>query len=203
VTYEVKFFIQDYGDLEDIRDRFMTRVWYAAQRHGLSIPFPIRTLYHFNGPTTEAKQTTQRLANSLQSIPSFVPLDQHPDAFSQDILLQHFGSGEDVMRQGEMSDALYIIVSGQAQLRVSDRQGQEREVLTLHTGEFFGMITLLSGEPSAVSIMALGDLEVMRLSSLVVNQMIERQPSFSRELSQALEIRRHAIQAVMDTAGNA
>ncbi|MFN9857251.1 MAG: mechanosensitive ion channel family protein, partial [Pseudanabaena sp.] len=46
ITYEVKFFIADYGELEEIRDRFMSRLWYAAQRNSLTIPFPIRTLYH-------------------------------------------------------------------------------------------------------------------------------------------------------------
>lgn len=197
VSYAVKFFVQDYGDLEDIRDRFMTRIWYAAQRHGLSIPFPIRTLYHFNGPIAEAKQTTQRFTNSLQSIPSFVPLDPQanaqPDA--QAMQLQHFGSGERVMRQGDVSAALYIIISGQARFTTRDAQGQDREVLTLKAGEFFGMITLFSGEPSSVSITALEDLEVMRLTAAVVNQMIERQPSFAREISQVLEIRRRAIQA--------
>jgi small-conductance mechanosensitive channel len=197
VNYAVKFFIQDYGDLEDIRDRFMTRIWYAAQRHGLSIPFPIRTLYHFNGPTAEAKQTTQRLHNSLQSIPAFVPLDAQAPA--QAMRLQHFGAGERVLRQGEISAALYIIISGQARFTALDPQGQDREVLTLKAGEFFGMITLFSGEPSTVSITALEDLEVMRLSATVVNQMIERQPSFAREISQVLEIRRRAIQTVTDT----
>jgi small-conductance mechanosensitive channel len=201
VNYEVKFFIQDYGELEEIRDRFITRIWYAAQRNGLSIPFPIRTLYHFNGPTTQAKQTSQRFANSLQSIPSFVPLDPPSDAptDSQAMQLQHFGAGEKVLRQGDVSAALYIIISGQAKFSAIDAQGDDREVLTLKSGEFFGMITLFSGEPSAVSITALEDLEVMRLAAHVVNQMIERQPSFAREISQVLEIRRRAIQAVTES----
>jgi small-conductance mechanosensitive channel len=201
IIYEVKFFIEDYGDLEEIRDRFMTRVWYAAQRHGLSIPFPVRTLYHFDGPTTQNQRTTQRFSDSLRSIPSFVPIDKQPtdQSPSPDMLLQHFGTGEKVMCQGEMSDALYIIISGQARLTVADASGTEREVLMLKTGEFFGMITLFSGEPSAMSVTALGDLEVMRLSATVVNQMIERQPSFARELSQVLEIRRRAIQSAMDS----
>jgi small-conductance mechanosensitive channel len=199
VNYEVKFFIQDYGEVEEIRDRFITRIWYAAQRNGLSIPFPIRTLYHFNGPSTQTKQATQRFANSLQSIPAFVPLDP-PDAstdqqsIGQSMQLQHFGAGEKVLRQGEVSAALYIIISGQAKFSAIDPQGQEREVLTLKSGEFFGMVTLFSGEPSTVSITALEDLEVMRLAAHVVNQMIERQPSFAREISQVLEIRRRAIQ---------
>ncbi len=198
VTYEVKFFIQDYGELEEIRDRFMTRVWYAAKRSGLSIPFPIRTLYHFHGPTTQAKATSKHLEESLQSIPAFVPLEQEPNFqhSPEDMALQHFGTGEQVMRQGDLSHALYIIISGRARLATRNYHGEEQEVLSLKAGEFFGMVTLFSGEPSAVSITAIEDLEVMRLSAGVVNQMIERQPRFAREISQVLENRRRAIHAV-------
>jgi CRP-like cAMP-binding protein len=85
-------------------------------------------------------------------------------------------------------------------MTVLNRSGIEHEVLILKTGEFFGMITLFSGEPSVMSVTALGDLEVMRLSATVVNQMIDRQPTFARELSQVLEIRRRAMQSVMESS---
>jgi small-conductance mechanosensitive channel len=198
VTYEVKMFIQDYGNVEEIRDRFMTRVWYAAQRNNLSIPFPIRTVYHFNGPTTQAKGLSKKVSDSLQSIPAFVPLEEevHGPNLSQGIALQHFGAGEQVVRQGDAGHALYIVVSGQAILSVLDDLNREHEVLPLKAGEFFGEMALFSGEPSPVSVMATDDLEVMMISSSVVNQMIERQPSFAREIGQILEIRRRAIQAV-------
>ncbi|MBW4663989.1 MAG: mechanosensitive ion channel family protein [Chroococcus sp. CMT-3BRIN-NPC107] len=75
ITYEVKFFIEDYGDLEEIRDRFMSRVWYAAQRNNLTIPFAIRTLYNFHGPTSRNEGTSKKFTESLQSIPAFVPLN--------------------------------------------------------------------------------------------------------------------------------
>lgn len=199
VTYEVKFFIQDYGEVEEIRDRFMTRVWYAAQRNNLSIPFPIRTLYHFHGPTSQAKGLSKKVADSLQSIPAFVPLDREEgngQGLSQGIALQHFGMGERVVRQGDSGNALYIIISGQAMLLVIDDLNREQEVLPLKAGEFFGEMALFSGEPSPVSVVATDDLEVMMISSNVVNQMIERQPSFAREIGQILEIRRRATQGV-------
>lgn len=204
ITYEVKFFIKDYGDLEEIRDRFMTRVWYAAQRNQLSIPFPIRTLYHFHGPTTQNKDSSKKFAESLQSIPAFVPLDKQTENLqtsSQQIMLQHFGSGEKVLRQGDLGNSLYIIVSGKASLTTPDLWGHEQEVLALKAGDFFGITTLFSGEPSDVSVTAIDDLEVMMIAATVVNQMIERQPSFAREISQVLEIRRRAIQAVKQTEG--
>jgi small-conductance mechanosensitive channel len=196
VTYEVKFFICDYGDLENIRDRFMTRVWYAAQRNNLSIPFPIRTLYHFHGPTTQAKDISRKFTESLQSLPSFVPLDKEQErlqAPTGGIVLQHFATGEKVIRQGTVGNALYIIVSGQALMLTRDGQGIEHEVLPLKAGEFFGEMSLFSGEPSLISVAAVSDLEVMRMTAAVVNQMIDRQPSFAREIGQILEIRRQAI----------
>lgn len=196
VTYEVKFFIEDYGDLEAIRDRFMSRVWYAAQRNSLTIPFPIRTLYHFHGPTTAAQGNSKKLADSLQSVPAFVPLSQDDalESLSQRVSLQHFGAGEQVVRQGTANNALYIIISGQAVMTTRDDRGIVHEVLRLKAGEFFGEMTLFSSDSSPTSITALEDLEVMLLPAPVVNQMIERQPSFAREISQILELRRRAVQ---------
>lgn len=199
VTYEVKFFIRDYGELEDVRDRFMTRVWYAAQRNNLTIPFPIRTVYHFHGPTTEAKTVSKKFTDSLSSLPAFVPLDKAQENLqvsSEGINLQHFAAGETVVRQGYTGDALYIIVSGHAVMTTSDAAGHEVEVLPLKGGEFFGEMALFSGEPSIVSVTAVEDLEVMMIDATVVNQMIDRQPSFAREIGQILEIRRRTIQEV-------
>jgi small-conductance mechanosensitive channel len=200
ITYEVKFFIQDYGELEEIRDRFMTRVWYASQRNNLTIPFPIRTLYHFHGP--KAQDTSKKFADSLQSIPASVPFSQE-QALSQGMALHHFGASEKVLRQGISSDSLYIIISGQAVMTVKDDLEQDQEVLRLSVGEFFGAMALFSGEASIVTVTAVEDLEVMKLDSTVVNQMIERQPSFAREIGQILEIRRRAIAAVKRRDGSA
>ena len=196
VTYEVKFFIEDYGDLEEIRDRFMSRVWYAAQRNSLTIPFPIRTLYHFHGPTTAAKGDSKKLADSLQSVPAFVPLEQSDtlEGLSQSVSLQHFGTGEQVVRQGLPNNALFIVISGQAVMTTQDENGQDHEVLRLTVGEFFGEMTLFSSDSSPTSITALEDLEVMLLPAPVVSEMIDRQPSFAREISQILELRRRAVQ---------
>ncbi len=83
----------------------------------------------------------------------------------------------------------------------SDQQGIEREILPLKVGEFFGEMALFSGETSPVAIAAVGDLEVMTLSLNVINQMIERQPSFAREIGQILEIRRRAIAAIKKNNG--
>ncbi|WP_411871186.1 mechanosensitive ion channel domain-containing protein [Vulcanococcus limneticus] len=197
VSYEVKFFIRDYGEIEQIRERFMTRVWYAAKRNNLSIPFPIRTVYNFHGPTSQQKGLAKKFSESLQAIPSYVPINREESSLtpaSSGIALQHFAAGEKVIRQGQLGHDLYIIVAGQALMSRRDGSGEELELLSLRSGEFFGEMSLFSGEPSAVTIAASNDLEVMKISATVVNQMIDRQPSFAREIGQILESRRLTIQ---------
>jgi small-conductance mechanosensitive channel len=197
VSYEVKFFIRDYGDVERIRERFMTRVWYAAKRNNLTIPFPIRTVYNFHGPSSQQKGIDKKFSESLQAIPAFVPINREYDSMApatSGIALQHFTAGEKVIRQGQVGQALYIIVAGLALMSRRDFDGHEREILSLRNGEFFGEMSLFSGEPSMVTVVASNDLEVMKISAATVHQMIDRQPSFAREIGQILEIRRAAIQ---------
>jgi small-conductance mechanosensitive channel len=197
VTYEVKFFIRDYSEIEQIRERFMTRVWYAAKRNNLSIPFPIRTLYHFHGPTSQQNRIAKKFSESLQAIPAYVPINRDEGGTTtatSGIALQHFAAGEKVIRQGRLDHELYIIVTGQALMSARLETGEEVEFMLLRNGEFFGEMSLFSGEPSTVTITANSDLEVMKISADVVNHMIDRQPSFAREIGQILEIRRLAIQ---------
>jgi signal-transduction protein with cAMP-binding, CBS, and nucleotidyltransferase domain len=130
--------------------------------------------------------------------------------------LQHFGGGEKVIRQGHDSNYLciailnqlpdqiglkalrsnkpilnlisdcYIIIYGKAAMTV---------IRSLQTAKFFGKMTLFASEVSTVLYKASQYLEVVTLSATVVNQMIERQPSFAREISRILETRRAAVRS--------
>ena len=44
VLYEIKFWLEDESRYNDIVDGIRTNVWYAAKRHGIRIPFPVRTV---------------------------------------------------------------------------------------------------------------------------------------------------------------
>ena len=44
IRYRVKYWLADYGRSEQIHARVVSGLWYAMRRHGIEIPFPIRTL---------------------------------------------------------------------------------------------------------------------------------------------------------------
>jgi len=101
-----------------------------------------------------------------------------------------------VIKQGAENNSLYIVVAGSAMMMVRDAIGNSHEMLMVKNGEFFGEMTLFSGETSPISVTAVEDLEVMMISAEAVNQMIDRQPNFAREISQILETRRRVVNTI-------
>ncbi|MGI9173700.1 MAG: hypothetical protein ACR2GR_00065 [Rhodothermales bacterium] len=98
INYEVMYWMQGVDRRYDIRERFMTRIWYAAQRNQLNIPFPIRTLYHADGG--EADSAQEALDRDMAAVPLFgqdLGGDGGLDSLAQEATLQHFGVGERVL----------------------------------------------------------------------------------------------------------
>ncbi|EGJ30868.1 MULTISPECIES: mechanosensitive ion channel family protein [Moorena] len=198
-NYEVKFSIEDYKDAPRIREQLMTRIWYAAQRNNLGPTIPIYRLRKLDSDPNQADSTLTKFTESLKSMPVFVPVakqQKNLENLSKGAVLQHFGVGETVIRQGDPGHALYIIIAGKAVLNLKDSYGEQQEVMTLSSGEFFGEMALFSGKPSSVSVTVVEDLQTIALYSDLVNQMIESTPSLAREIGQIIEARRKAIDEV-------
>ena len=140
----------------------MTQIWYAASRNGLTIPFPIRTVYKTEMPTVEHEDLARDTRKAIESVPVFIPLDaEELESLSRDATLQTYARGEQIVRQGEAGDALYVIRSGRARVTVRGDDGQERDVAHLERGEYFGEMSLLTGEPRTASVLADEDLSVL------------------------------------------
>ena len=66
-----------------------------------------------------------------------------------------------IVRAGEKSDALYIIVSGKAKVVIEDERGREATLATLGSGEIFGELSFIDEKPRSASIVGLEHCEVL------------------------------------------
>ena len=62
---------------------------------------------------------------------------------SRGLQREHFEPGQDVFRQGELGDRIYIILSGEADV-VREDNGGSRRLARLGPGEFFGEMAILN-----------------------------------------------------------
>lgn len=69
-----------------------------------------------------------------------------------------------MLRAGEKTDALYIILSGRAKVVIDDGDGREVTLTTIGPSEFFGEMSLIDEKPRSASVEALEACEVLYIS---------------------------------------
>ncbi len=197
IEYTVRYFIDDYERQLEINDEFMTRIWYAAKRHGLTIPFPTQVEYSVEPPSRG--ESREGLAAALTQVPVFVPLaPEELESLSHTCGRLEFGRGERIVHQGDPGDAMYIVLEGTAIVTIQDTNEAEREVARLSRGEFFGEMALLTGEPRSASVTAVDDLVVLVVKKSSLQSILARRPGLAQEMAEIVESRRLGLRAVRD-----
>ena len=200
VMYRAVFRVDHPLNKFKVRDVFMTRVWYAAQRAGINIPFPIRTVHHFDGDKLNpdrVPETVREVAGNLFA--SGTVTEQQLDEWAKGATLRHFGDGEVAISQGNTGSNLYVILAGEALVLhvAATKNGAEpsepHELYTLGRGDFFGEVTLFSNSRSPYTVCANGDLQTLALSADTVNRMIENRPSLAVQIGRMIDTRRKEI----------
>lgn len=198
IEYQVRYFIDDYARQMEINDEFMTHVWYAARRGGLTIPFPTQTTYEYR-PELPVRAAEQPFAEVLARIPLFAPLAADELlTLAQGGRRLDFGRGELVVRQGEPGDALYVVLAGTAVVTTRGNDGAEVEVARLAQAECFGEMALLTGEARSASVGALDDLRLLEIRKAALQAVLVRRPALVQEMAEIVEVRRLGLRAVQE-----
>ena len=195
IGYYVRLYLSDYDRVPQIRDEFTTRVWYAAERNNLNIPFPIRTLYH-NPPTkTNQSAVVAGYMEQIKDLPSFASVDRETIALlAQSASDRYFGAGEQAITQGTESEEFYAIVRGKAVVTINpENSPRDIEIIELSAGDFFGESALSGRNISSVTVTALTDLELIVLPIEEVQQALEQSTRLRQEIGTVMESRRRAI----------
>lgn len=93
---------------------------------------------------------------------------------------EYFAEGQRILRQGFSGSNLYVIVSGEAAVRID---GTQRAVLS--RGDFFGEISVLLGEPPAADVVALRPLRCLALPGREVEHFLVSYPTVAYRMLQA------------------
>jgi CRP-like cAMP-binding protein len=101
---------------------------------------------------------------SLVSQPLFGDLSQSEAALlGLFVQRESAETGQVIVRQGDEGDALFLIESGEVEVRARDDEGQETTIAKLGPGHYFGEIALVTGGPRNADVVALTPLTLLRL----------------------------------------
>lgn len=194
ITYELKFWIENYRMYNQIEDEVHTRIWYAFRRNGIHIPFPIRNIYMRSLKKEEEeisreKDVAERLA-AMRPVEILRPLsDEELLTLAKKIGTHFYGRGEVLVRQGNAGDSFFIIASGRVAVSVRDNKGQSMTIAQLEEGDFFGEGSLLTGEPRTATITTTEDTKVIIIDKSSFADILTQNPQIAEKLSEILEKR--------------
>jgi small-conductance mechanosensitive channel/CRP-like cAMP-binding protein len=202
VVYTVRFWVNEFARTAEIEGEALTRIWYAAQREGLEIPFPIRTLLMKTDESekrdAEAKTERKRRIELLDGMDLFDALERSDKEILADgIRKVPFAAGQAIIEQGAAGTSMYIIIKGE--VRVSLAHGNaRRDLATLTAGQFFGEMSMLTGEVRAATCWAVGDVDCYVVDHEAMSRVLSASPNIAEELAQTLVDRQSAVSKEAD-----
>jgi len=201
ISYKVMFMAKDFMSTYQARSDFKTRLYYSAQRRGLSLsPYPTNHIYHASINEPKLEQTHEEITEYFQSLPYFTSLSiKVLDRLALDSTIEYYGKEEQIIQEGEFVGGLYIIQNGHAKLTIKDINGIPQEVARIANGDFFGESVFMSDKPSALSISALDDLKVIRIEADTAANLLVDNRKFAKQIDDCLDERRSVIQRVRGT----
>src|SRR5690349_25084504 len=106
--------------------------------------------------TPERAITVKTDIDMLQTIPLFRDLpEDHLQELLKLLVERSFNSGDEITQMDQSDDAFYIVESGQVQLSLHDAEGRNVPLDVVNSGEFFGEVAMVTGEPRQVSAKAI------------------------------------------------
>lgn len=212
-SYAARYWLTDLAKDDPTDSLVRCRIYFALQRASIPLSVPALTAFVEERDQERAKlhherEIAQRLgALNLAQVELFREMnDEERRKLAERLSFAPFMKGELMTRQGAEAHWLYILTKGSAEVIVSTDAGVHKTVATLHAGDFFGEMSLLTGEPRSASLKALEESECYRLDRQAFADILHGRPEIAHYLSALLARRKVEIEAVrydLDAAGRA
>ena len=204
VTYELRVFIGDYENLTQIRNELMTRVWYAAQRNRITIPYPITTLYKTEVPYAPTQTSNgAQVVSVLRANELFRDLsDGEAAKLAAEVQLERYAAGETIIREGSEGDCFYILVDGRCSVVVDAVGGEEVSVASIERGSVIGEMSLLAGTPRSATVIASSDVCVARIGKEALSHLLSQRKELLKTFAHYAAGRSKEIDAAKLQAGD-
>ncbi|HOW44761.1 MAG TPA: mechanosensitive ion channel family protein [Candidatus Aminicenantes bacterium] len=180
LNYTAKFWVDDYERHAPIASDARRRIWYAFRRGGIEIPFPKRDVTM----KTERAAGLPRgeLEAGLRRNGVLAALgDAEFQALLPGVEQRVYGAGETVIREGEAGDHFHHIHSGAARVL---KEGQV--VARLGPGDFFGEISLVTGDPTNATVVAERECLLLSFSRERFKAVVDMSEAVARSLAEVI-----------------
>ncbi len=208
IQYWVRYFIDDWAKRDVIDHRVWTRLWYALEREGIAIPFPTQSLYLHEVSDETHDRARERLVSerltALGAVDFLDPLQEDDrKRLAEQLRVRRYAPGETILRQGNPGESFFLIHRGDVSVHVTGPDGDSNEVARLGAGQFFGEMSLMTGDLRAATVRAESRAELYEIGREGFGAGVRGHEEVSEEVGAILAERQSLLGERGSAAGEA
>lgn len=197
IKYAMKYWIHDYADIVRIEDKVLTRLWYKLKREDIIIPYPTQSLQMHMMPDPP-KPKTQLSRKSISSFLSkrkwLKSMDKEKiDKLAKQCEIRLYAQNDLIVRQNDSGDSMFIIYTGSTDVLIKSEKGKNIKIADKRQGEFFGEMSLLTGEKRTASIVANQDCIVLIINRMAFKKILYTDKKLLSQFIDGLEENKSGI----------
>lgn len=107
-----------------------------------------------------------------------------------------YADGEDIVRQGDVGDCMFVVQSGRVEVLQATDAG-EQHLAFLETGDFFGEMAVFEKETRSATVRASGESRVLKVDKKTLLRRVKEDPLLAVNLLQTMSRRIRDLNAGM------
>jgi small-conductance mechanosensitive channel/CRP-like cAMP-binding protein len=197
INYKIRFWIANEDNPDRVTNQLASRIWYRLKREDISIPFPIQDLYLHQEKDNRHKIIEHRLG-LIAGIDFLAGLELEQKQFIAERLEEcWYETGEEIVVEGAYDSDFYVIDRGRVSVIIA-RAGS-RPVAELQEGDFFGEMSLLTGEKRSATVCAKTETRLLKLSRDSMGRLLSENEKIAEALSASLAQRQSKNAELLET----
>jgi small-conductance mechanosensitive channel/CRP-like cAMP-binding protein len=192
VEYRVRYWVIP-ADLSPNKSRHLVigSILEHLKQAGLTLAYPKRDVFHEPMPQRhlDAGSTDDRKA-LLSRVELFEQLS--PDeltGLAERIHQRVYRDGDTLIQRGEPGDSMFVLVEGLVYV-FAENNGTEVKVAQIVPGQFFGEMSLLTGEPRSATVTAASGAIAYEITKEHVAALLSQRPELAEHISNVVADRR-------------
>ncbi len=199
--YAIRYWLTDLQADDPTDSEVRDHLYAALQRANIRLAFPEHSVHVIK--ENEKHEQARHLKHihsridTLRKVELFSASEEDELlAIAEKLKFAPFAKGDVITHQGDVAHWLYIITEGNADVYLEVPGQDRRKLSTLHQGDFFGEMGLMTGAPRTATVIAASDIECYRLDKESFQEFVHKRPALADEITKVLVSRRYGLDSM-------
>lgn len=194
VEYRVRYWIvpKDFSP-NKARHAVLESTLEHLRQAGMTLAYPKEDVFFEAMPTRhlDTRSVSDRKA-LLGRIPLFASLiNQELETLASTMHERSFSEQDTLIKRGDEGDSMFILLEGLLGVFIDIHgNGQETKIAQIKPGQFFGEMSLLTGEPRSATIIATTDTIAYEITKDNMDELLRQRPELAETITKTIAIRR-------------